>query len=52
MAIVKKSLSEVSPAVRAAFQKAQDVLSKNNLAYGIELLKEIAKKDPGVLLHP
>ena len=49
MASVKKSLSEVSPAVRAAFQKAQDVLSKNNLAYGIELLKEIAKKDPGFL---
>lgn len=49
MPIVKKTLSEVSPAIRAAFQKAQDVLSKNSLDYGIELLKEITKKDPGFL---
>ena len=49
MPIVKKNLSEVSPAIRSAFQKAQDVLSKNSLDYGIELLKEIAKKDPGFL---
>ncbi len=49
MPIMKKNLSEVSPAIRSAFQKAQDVLSKNSLEYGIELLKEIAKKDPGFL---
>ena len=47
--IKKIGLAEVSPAARMAYQKAQDVLSKNSLDYGIELLKGVAKKEPGFM---
>lgn len=49
MPITKKNITEVSSAVRSAYQKAQDVLAKNSLDYGIELLKGIVKKEPGFL---
>lgn len=49
MPVTKKNITEVSSAVRSAFQKAQDVLAKNSLEYGIELLKGIVKKEPGFM---
>ncbi len=49
MAIEKKSLSNMSSGVRAAYQKARDVLNKNSLDYGIELLKTILEREPGFI---
>ena len=49
MAIEKKSLSNMSSGVRAAYQKARDVLNKNSLDYGIELLKTILEREPGFM---
>ena len=49
MPVTKKNITEVSSADRSAYQKAQDVLAKNSLDYGIELLKGIVKKEPGFL---
>lgn len=49
MAVEKKELKDVSSGVRSVYQKAQDVLQKNSLDYGIELLKDIVKREPGFL---
>lgn len=47
MAIERKELKDVSSATRSAFQKAQEVVKKNNLDYGIELLKGIVLRELG-----
>jgi tetratricopeptide (TPR) repeat protein len=47
MAIVRKELKDVSSSIRSAYQKAQDVVRKNNLDYGIELLKGLVLREPG-----
>lgn len=49
MAIVRKELRDVSANMRSAFQKAQDVLRKNNIDYGVELLKNIVQREPGFI---
>ncbi len=49
MAIEKKTISDISPGIRSVYHKAQDVIATNSLDYGIELLKEILKKEPGFL---
>jgi len=49
MAIVKKTLKDVSPATKSAFTKAMTVMNQNNLEYAITLFKEIVQFDPGFL---
>ncbi len=47
MAIAKKELKDVNSTLRGAFQKAQDVVQKNNIDYGIDLLKALVQREPG-----
>jgi len=49
MAIEKKNIKDVSTSIRSMYQKAKGVLDKNELDYGIELLKQIVQCDPGFL---
>jgi tetratricopeptide (TPR) repeat protein len=42
----KKSIKDVSSSIRTAFQKANDVIRKNNSEYAVELLKGIVQKEP------
>ncbi len=42
----KKNIKDVSSSLRTAYQKAQEVLRKNNVDYAIELLKSVVQKDP------
>ena len=49
MAIVKKTLKDVSPATKSAYTKAMQVMNQNNLEYAITLFKEIVQFDPGFL---
>ena len=49
MAIVKKTLKEVSSATKSAYTKAMQVMNQNNLEYAITLFKEIVQFDPGFL---
>lgn len=49
MPIEKKSLREISSPIRAIYQKARDVIDKNGLDYGIELLKGVVIREPGFL---
>ncbi len=46
MAIERKELKDVGANVRNAFQKAQDVVRKNNIDYGLELLKALVFREP------
>ena len=47
--IVKKTLKDVSPATKSAYNKALAVMKQNNLEYAITLFKEIIQFDPGFL---
>jgi tetratricopeptide (TPR) repeat protein len=47
MAIEKKGLGDISSGMRSAYEKAQDVMRKNNIEYAIDLLKGIVQKEPG-----
>ncbi len=49
MAIVKKTLKDVSAATKSAYTKAMQVMNQNNLEYAITLFKEIVQFDPGFL---
>ena len=49
MAIVKKTLKDVSSATKSAYTKALTVMNQNNLEYAITLFKEIVQFDPGFL---
>lgn len=49
MAIVKKTLKDVSTATKSAYTKAMQVMNQNNLEYAITLFKEIVQFDPGFL---
>ena len=49
MDIVKKTLKDVSPATKSAYNKALAVLNQNNVDYAITLFKEIVQFDPGFL---
>ena len=49
MAIVKKTLKDVSPTTKNAYTKAMQVMNQNNLGYAITLFKEIIQFDPGFL---
>lgn len=42
----KKSIKDISSSLRTAFQKANDVMRKNNAEYAVELLKSIVQKEP------
>ena len=46
MPMQKKELRDVSANLRSSYQKALEVVRKNNVEYGIELLLGIVKKDP------
>ena len=49
MAIVKKTLKDVSAATKNAYTKAMQVMNQGNLEYAITLFKEIVQFDPGFL---
>ena len=49
MAIVKKTLKDVSAATKSAYTKAMQVMNQGNLEYAITLFKEIVQFDPGFL---
>ena len=49
MAIVKKNFKDVTTTERALYQKAISVLEKNQLDYGLELLKSLVQRNPGFL---
>ncbi len=42
----KKEQKDVPAATRSAYQKAMEVVRKNNIEYGIELLKGIVQREP------
>jgi len=47
--IEKKSIRDISSAMRGNFQKAVDAMNKNNLDYAIMLFKGIVQKEPGFI---
>ena len=49
MAIVKKNFKDVTTSERSLYQKALSVLEKNQLDYGLELLKSLVQRDPGFM---
>ncbi len=49
MAIEKKKLMDLPNGVRAAYQKAESVLSKGSVDYAVELLLGIVKREPGFI---
>ena len=49
MAIVKKNFKDVTTTERAHYQKALSVLEKNQLDYGLELLKSLVQRNPGFM---
>lgn len=49
MAIAVKEMKDVTTTIRSIYQKGSDLISKNQLDYGIELLKQVVQKEPGFL---
>ena len=47
--IEKKTIRDISSAMRGNYQKAVDAMNKNNIDYAIMLFKGIIKKEPGFL---
>ncbi|HRR29208.1 MAG TPA: hypothetical protein P5270_07570, partial [Victivallales bacterium] len=49
MAVQQKSFKDVSADMKTNYQRALDALQKNNLEYGLMLLKGIVQKEPGFI---
>jgi tetratricopeptide (TPR) repeat protein len=47
MAISRKTLSEISPALRKTYDRAVEAANRNNFPYAMEMLRTVLREEPG-----